>query len=155
LEPSHAPQKEKCERFTTLSSGMSFFRTYLEFLLGFDLEKAIEFCERICREDVTGTLYPQAYLTGIPRRFFRVPLNHQSLDKFRICLEDTFLANRDYCKSEEMVFNYGCNISNRNQIIDETILAAQRVSDDGVLKKITILEDSLTEETDLQKEVFF
>jgi hypothetical protein len=53
-----------------------------------------------------------------------------------------------------MVFHYGCAISNRDEIIDETIRMANKVMDDPSLKLVTIVADSTLAVTDLQKESF-
>jgi hypothetical protein len=134
--------------------GMAYFRDYLVFAFGFTMEDAIGLCERINHSDEAGTIYPLGFLTGLPVRFFRSPLNARNIDRFRVCLRDAFVANRDYCKSPEMVFHYGCAISNRDEIIDETIRMANKVMDDPSLKLVTIVADSTLAVTDLQKESF-
>ena len=134
--------------------GMSYFRSYLEFAFNFRLEDAIRLCERINREDETGTIYPRGYLTGLPVRFFRSPLDEESTDQFRSCLRDAFIANRDLCKSQEMVFHYACAISNRDVIIDETIRMANKINDDSILQIVTIVAENTSAITALQKITF-
>lgn len=134
--------------------GMSFFRSFLEFSFDYKLDDAIRFCEIINHSDETGTIYPQGYLTGLPVRFFRSPLKRDDIEQFRACLRDAFVANRDYCKSEEMVFHYACAISNRDGIIDETIRMATDIDDDPALKMVTIVADEASAQTALQRTAF-
>jgi hypothetical protein len=134
--------------------GMAFFRDYLVFAFNYKLDDAIRLCEKINHEDETGTIYPQGYLTGLPVRFFRSPLNQSNIGQFRSCLRDAFIANRDYCKSQEMVFHYACAISNRDEIIDETIQMASEINDDPILKMVTIVADSISANTALQRTAF-
>lgn len=134
--------------------GMAFFRSYLVFSFNYELGDAIRLCEKINQADETGTIYPQGYLTGMPVRFFRSPLSQNETEKFRICLRDAFKANRDYCKSREMVFHYACNISNRDEIIDETIRMAKEIQDDSSLEVVTIIADTAETNTELQRNVF-
>src|SRR4051812_6792702 len=101
--------------------GMSFFRSYLEFAFDFPLNKAIAFCKKINAADETRTIYPKGLLTGIPVRFFRQDMSPTDLEKFRVCLRDAFIANRDHCKSKEIAFQFACAIKNQDLIIDETI----------------------------------
>ena len=134
--------------------GFAFFRSYLMFAFNYKLDEALRLCETINREDETGTIYPRGYMTGLPVRFFRSPLNHSNINQFRSCLRDAFVANRDYCKSQEMVFDYRCDISNRDEIIDETIQMANEINDDPILKMVTILADNASACTALQRTVF-
>jgi hypothetical protein len=134
--------------------GMSYFRSYLEFAFNFGPEDAIRLCERINFEDETGTIYPRGYLTGLPVRFFRSPLDEVNIDQFRSCLRDAFIANRDLCKSQEMVFHYACAISNRDVIIDETIRMANEINDDSILQIVTIVAENTSAITALQKITF-
>jgi len=134
--------------------GLSYFRGFLEFTFDFKLEDATCLCETINSADETGTIYPQGYLTGLPVRFFRSELNHKDIDQFRSCLRDAFIANRDYCMSEEMVFHYACAIMNRDEIIDETIKMARGISDDAFLKKVTIVADNTSANTVIQRAAF-
>lgn len=134
--------------------GLSFFRGFLEFAFSYKLDAAVRLCERMNNADETGTIYPQGYLTGLPVRFFRSELNQRNISQFRSCLRDAFIANRDYCKSQEMVFHYACAISNRDEIIDETILMANNIIDDPVLKTVTIVADSTSANTALQRTAF-
>ncbi len=134
--------------------GMAYFRDYLVDAFGYKLEDAIRLCERINRADETGTIYPQGCLTGLPVRFFRAPLDQRNILQFRACLRDAFVANRDHCKSHEMVFHYACAISNRDQIIDETLLMAGTIDDDSALDMVTIVADSTSANTALQRTAF-
>jgi len=134
--------------------GMSCFRSYLEFVFGYKLQDAIHLCEKINLADETATIYPQGYLTGLPARFFRSPLNLGNITAFRTCLRDAFIANRDYCMSQEMIFHYGCAIFNRDEIIDETIQMANQIHDDRYLKIVTFVEDTPTANTPLQRSLF-
>lgn len=135
--------------------GLSFFRSYLEFAFDYKPDDAIHLCEQINRSDETGTIYPQGYLTGMPVRFFRNSLNKSNIDKFKFCLRDAFVANKDYCKSQEIVFHYACAVSNRDVIIDETIRMAKTIDDDNnVLEIVTIVADSTSANTALQRTAF-
>ena len=134
--------------------GLAFFRGYLMSTFNCKLDEAIRLCEQINLKDETGTIYPRGCMTGLPVRFFRSPLNHSNINQFRSCLRDAFVANRDYCKSRDMVFDYRCAISNRDKIIDETIQMANGISDDPILKTVTILADDASACTALQRTVF-
>lgn len=134
--------------------GMSAFRSLLQFSFDYKLDDAYRVCENINKADEAGTIYPQGYMTGLPVRFFRSPLNEENIDKFRSCLRDAFVINRDYCKSQEMVFHYAFGISNRDEIIDETIQMANGINDDSALKLITIVADSRQANTFLQLAAF-
>ena len=134
--------------------GLAFFRGYLMSTFNCKLDEAIRLCDQINRKDETGTIYPRGCMTGLPVRFFRSPLNHSNINQFRACLRDVFVANRDYCKSRDMVFDYRCAISNRDKIIDETIQMANGISDDPILKTVTILADDASACTALQRTVF-
>lgn len=131
--------------------GMAFFRDFIVSTCGFSLEQAISHCESINKADETGTLYPSGYLTGLPVRFFRQEMSEQDRSRFLECLMDAFIANREYCKSNEMVFHYACAISNRNLIIDETIRMAQGISNDPNLHTITIVADEPFPLTEVQR----
>lgn len=134
--------------------GMAFFRDFLVYAFDYSLDDAIRMCESINRADETGTIYPRGYLTGLPVRFFRSALSEEHVARFRSCLRDAFIANRDYCKSPEMVFHYACGIHNRDVIIDETILMADSINDDPVLRTVTIVADSAAANTARQRGAF-
>jgi len=136
-------------------AGMSCWRAFLEFAFHYPLQEAITICRTINDKDETGTIYPKGNLTGLPVRFFRDDLDSSNIDRFRECLRDAFIANRDYCKSKEMVFHYGCAISNRNLIIDETILMALSMIDDRHLQTVTVVADTTYAESELQRETFY
>lgn len=132
--------------------GMAFFRDYVVLTCGLSLDRAISVCEAINSADETGTLYPMALLTGLPVRFFRSEIMKDDKNEFLRCLKDAFKTNREYCKSNEMLFHYACAISNRNFIVDETIRMAQ-ATDDPNLHTITIVVDEPIPLTELQQSV--
>ena len=159
LHPAHdtidSDLKKKALHYVGFAElGFACFRDYLMVAFNYKLDEALRLCEQINREDETGTIYPRGYMTGLPVRFFRSPLNHSNINQFRSCLRDAFVANRDYCKSQEMVFDYRCDISNRDEIIDETIQMANEINDDPILKMVTILADNASACTALQRTVF-
>lgn len=133
--------------------GLSFFRSYLQHAFDYSLEDAVSLCEKINAADETGTIYPKGFLTGIPVRFFRQHIHRSDLDRFRICLRDAFIANRDYCKSKEMAFHFACDIKNRDLILDETISMAKELKDDNELESVVIVVDELTANTFTQKAI--
>ncbi|GEM_PF-2665824 len=123
--------------------GMAFFRDYLVFAFEFSLDDAISLCRRINNADETGTIWPKGNLTGMPVRFFREPLTECSMSAFRKCLRDCFVANRDYCKSEEIIFRFDCAIQNKDIIDREVCEMALSTSDDAALKRITLIFDAV------------
>lgn len=124
--------------------GMSFFRTYLEFVFGFSLTQAIRLCERINEADETGTIFPRGKLSGMPVRFFRERIKASDLQALQRCIKDAFLANRDFCKSREMVFQFNCAVLNQ-EILDREITkyAQELAGDDQLLEKVTLVFDTV------------
>ncbi len=122
-------------------AGLSVFRSLLEFAFDYSTNDAENICNRINNSDETGTIYPKGYLTGIPVRFFRAPLGDDNIHQFIKCLRDSFIANRDYCKCEHMVFDYRCGISNGRTIINESLRMAHDITDDTILKSVTLITD--------------
>jgi hypothetical protein len=53
-----------------------------------------------------------------------------------------------------MVFHYACAISNRDEIIDETIQVANELQDDRALEIVTIVADDTAANTALQRTAF-
>ncbi len=124
-------------------TGLSFFRSYLEFAFGYSLRKAVELCNKINEADETGTIFPLGNLTGLPVRFFRQPIYDQDRKDLRRCIRDAFVANRDYCKSEEIVFHFGCGVLNQDLLDEEITKHANSLSDDPVLRRVTLVFDEI------------
>lgn len=116
--------------------GFSFFKAYAEFALGLSISKAVDLCRRINREDETGTLWPTGNLTALPRRFFR----DEELDEkgFKRCLRDAFIANRDYCKCEHLVFQLFCVQLHLDEFFDEIKRMAEQEFADAGIAEITV-----------------
>ena len=123
--------------------GLSFFRSYLEFAFGFSLSRSIDLCNKINEADETGTIYPRGKLTGLPVRFFREPITEDDLETLRHCIRDAFIANRDFCKSSEMIFQFSCAVLNQDVLDFEISKFASTVQDDTELKKVTLIFDHI------------
>lgn len=116
--------------------GFSFFKAYAEIALGFSLDDGISFCNRINDTDETGTLWPRGNLTAMPKRFFREPCFDR--DGFQRCLKDAFVANRDYCKSTHVVFQFFCVEMHTGRLFEEiTEMARTEFAGSGI-KHITV-----------------
>lgn len=116
--------------------GMSFFMGYCQFALGFSLQQGVRFCNRINGDDETGTLWPRGNLTAMPKRFFRD--ENWDEDGFRRCLREAFVANRDHCKSNHLVFQFSCVEMHLVNIFDEIETMAQSEFKDSSIEKITV-----------------
>jgi len=116
--------------------GFSFFKAYCEFAFGFSIVEAVSFCDRINRSDETGTLAPRGNLTAIPKRVFRNKIWDEK--GFRRCLRDAFLANKNYCKSQHLVFLFNCVELNRDRLFAEVQRFAKGEFADSGLEKITV-----------------
>lgn len=124
--------------------GLSFFRSYLEIVFGFSLTEAIKLCERINEADETGTIFPRGKLTGMPVRFFRQAIEGEDLQALQRCIKDAFVANRDFCKSREMVFQFNCAVLNQEILAGEiTKYALESAGDDQTLERVTLVFDSV------------
>lgn len=120
--------------------GFSFFKAYAEFALGFSIEEGVAFCKRINDADETGTLWPRGNLTALPKRYFRNP----SFDRngFRRCLRDAFVANRDHCKSDHMIFQFFCVDSHLDEMFHEIESMAQAEFAQTGIAQITVHMDN-------------
>ncbi len=116
--------------------GFSFFKAYCEFALGFPIQQAVAFCNRINDDDETGTLFPHGKLTAMPKRFFRD--EHWDEDGFRRCLRDAFIVNRDHCKSPHLVFQFFCVQLDADRYFNEISHMASSEFTDGLIKQITV-----------------
>lgn len=123
--------------------GMSFFRSYLELAFHFPLQRAIELCDKINEADETGTIFPRGNLTGLPVRFFRQAVDELDLPKLQSCIKDAFNANRDLCKSREMVFQFSCAVMNQDLLEREITEYSLACSDDPSLEMVTLVFDSV------------
>ena len=67
--------------------------------------------DKINRSNETGTLYPKANITAIPRHYFRESLTRKVYPEndLRICIRDAFVAEKDYIKSGFMIFEFTCS----------------------------------------------
>jgi hypothetical protein len=116
--------------------GFSHFKALAEFSLGFTNQQAVAFCKRVNDADETGTLFPRGKLTAMPKRFFRD--ERWDDDGFRRCLRDAFVANRDHCKSNQLVFQFSCVQLHLDNLFEEVKeMAVQEFSDSGI-EQITV-----------------
>jgi hypothetical protein len=117
--------------------GFSFFKAYCEFALGFSVQQGVAFCRKVNDADETGTLWPRGNLTAMPKRFFR----EEKWDEtgFRRCLRDAFIANRDYCKSSRMVFQFSCVQLHTNRYVDEISDMASAEFSEELIEHITVV----------------
>lgn len=119
---------------TFAEEGFSFFKAYCEFALGFSIQEAVGFCNRINDADETGTLFPRGNLSAMPKRFFRDEL--WDGDGFRRSLRDAFIANRDHCKSKYLVFQFSCVQTHLDSMFNEVQQMAQlEFADSGIDEK--------------------
>jgi len=116
--------------------GLSFFKAYAEFALGIPGEVAIGFCQQINRADETGTLWPKGNLTAMLKRFFREP--RFDVGGFRRCLRDAFVANRDFCRSKHMVFQFFCVDQHLNELFQEVENMAKQEFGDSGIESVTV-----------------
>lgn len=121
--------------------GLSFFKAYCEFALGFSVREGVAFCDRINRTDRTGTLWPHGKLTAMPKRFFRD--EKWDGDGFQRCLRDAFIANRDKCKSRHLVFQFFCVALHRERYFSVISDMALSEFSGGILERVTVHLDEL------------
>lgn len=119
--------------------GLSNFSACLQFAFDYPLDRVRNLCKRINEADETGTIFPDGKLTALPKRFFRQPLTN--LFRFQECLRDAFVANRDYCKSSKMLFDFTCAVKNTESLERELRRIAEE-EDWSPLQEIEILFDA-------------
>lgn len=116
--------------------GFSHFKALAEFAFGIPNGEAIRHCNEINSKDETGTLWRKGNLTALPKRFFRDP--EFDRDGFRRCLRDAFIANRDYCKSSHLVFQFSCVQLHLDDLFEEVQRMAESEFTDSGIDKITV-----------------
>lgn len=116
--------------------GFSNFKALAEFALGIPIGQAVRHCDEINSKDETGTLWPRGNLTALPKRFFRDP--DFDRDGFRRCLGDAFIANRDYCRSSHLVFQFSCVQLHLDDLFKEVQRMAESEFADSGIDKITV-----------------
>lgn len=83
------------------------FSATCEFTYGIprDVQKR---CASMVNEKMeTGSLYPKANITVLPRPLFRNDGPDESL--MRTCIRDAFVVERDYIKSSKMILEFTCS----------------------------------------------
>ena len=101
---------------TFAEDGTSIFTRSLGFL-HIDPNEVSTICEQINRSEETGTLWPLANVTAIPKKFCREPLDDRP--GLRASLRDAFVANRDYCKSAKLLFDFTGGVLNEGPLEDD------------------------------------
>ena len=107
-------KRGECHIVTFAEVGLSFFKAYCEHFMSWDEIK--HYADLINRSNETGTLFPKANITALPRHFFRESVtdsgNGYPENDLRICIRDAFVAERDHIKSGFMILEFTCsNIS--------------------------------------------
>lgn len=116
--------------------GLSFFQCYCQFALGLSIAQGVSYCNRINQHDETGTLFPKGNLTALPKRFFRNA--EWDEEGFRKCLRDAFVANRDYCKTEHLIFQFCCVSLHHDALFTGIKGMAESEFSDSCIKTITV-----------------
>ena len=102
-----------CHVVTFAESGLSFFRSYCDFAYNISLDEIDKYVDQVNKANETGTLYPKANITALPRHFFREPITNStpgySEDDLKICIRDAFIVERDYIKSGLMILEFTCS----------------------------------------------
>jgi len=101
---------------TFAMNGTSKFAAALE-SLGIGENEITTICEQINQSEETGTLWPIAKTTAIPKKFSNKPLGKQR--GLQACIRDAFIANRDYCKSHRRLFDFTDDVSNSAALEDK------------------------------------
>ncbi|MBK9214638.1 MAG: hypothetical protein IPM59_03425 [Chloracidobacterium sp.] len=116
--------------------GLSNFRALAELSLRLPITKTVRLCDDINSKDETGTLGPKGNLTALPKRFFR----DEDFDKegFSRCLRDAFIANRDHCKSNHLVFQFSCVQLHLDNLFEEVKKMAEQEFSDSGIEQITV-----------------
>ena len=118
LDTGHSQQlwdeelkRGECHLVTFAETGLSFFKAYCEHFI--QSEEMDIYAELINSSNETGTLFPKANITALPRHFFRESVTDSGKgypeSDLRICIRDAFVAERDYIKSEFMIFEFTCS----------------------------------------------
>ncbi len=107
-------KRGECHIVTFAEFGLSFFKAYCAHFMPWDEIK--HYVDLINSSNETGTLFPKANITALPRHFFREPITNStpgySEDDLKTCIRDAFIAERDHIKSRLMILEFTCsNIS--------------------------------------------
>jgi len=116
--------------------GLSNFKALADQALGIPIGEAVRHCNEINSKDETGTLWPRGNLTALPKRFFR-DLEFDR-DGFRRCLRDAFIANRDYCKSSHLVFEFSCVQLHLDDLFELVQQMAESEFADSGIEQVTV-----------------
>lgn len=90
-------------------NGLTHLNVYAE--LWCDIDKIIvsNACDKINSKKETGTLYPVANITILPKSEMNTDLNRHtsvlSFSQLQNCIKDVFVANSNYIKSEKIFFS--------------------------------------------------
>lgn len=99
--------RKTCHTVTFAEIGLSVFSALCEFKYDISRETQIACASEVNRKMETGSLYPRANLTILPRPLFRDAEPSRSL--MRTCIRDAFIAERDYVKSGMLILEFTCS----------------------------------------------
>ena len=100
----------RCHLVAFAEIGMSNYSACCKSCYGIEEPEQKIYADKVNSADETGTLYPKANITILPRRFFRdrVP-DGKAL---RTALRDAFVAERDHVKSGLVILDFtGSDVS--------------------------------------------
>lgn len=124
---------------TFAEDGESIFSTALRKSFLISRREVSRYCDIINQSKETGTIWPKADVTAIPMNFCRETLDRPRA--LRTCIRDTFVANRDYCMSSKMVFDFTGGVLNTEAIEDEIIDFAMGEFNRSPLEEVEIRFD--------------
>ena len=120
-----ATHKEKvrnrtCHFVTFAEGGLSMYSVVAQEFFGITQNEQDQYLNAINSKCETGTIWPRAALTAIPRRFCRDvegdvvrEFDSDALDE---CLRDALRANTQHARLPEIYFDFTCKVSNPGAI---------------------------------------
>jgi hypothetical protein len=109
-------------------NGLTHLNVYAELYCKIPKDVVNTCVEHVNSNKETGTLYPQAFISILPKSERKTDWNKNTqtlnLKEIEMCINDVFIANQDYLKSEIIYFTLEDSYINKNtalQIIKNKI----------------------------------
>ncbi|MCE9616509.1 MAG: hypothetical protein K8T26_19720 [Lentisphaerae bacterium] len=97
----------RCHIVTFAEIGLSSYSAYCELGYAIPRDEQVVHAERVNNSKETGTLYPKANITILPRLLFREVA--PATEELRVAIRDAFVAERDYVRSGLMILEFSCS----------------------------------------------